>query len=210
MPESAPLDLRVVDGLRLPSELRHVLQPGGELRDSHGFLRTLPRFFYEVPSWGHAQEAQLTPNFAVWEFIHTDIREAEPLRTFPRYVPCAVTLLALALQRFRDAVGSFVHISANGGYRSPRHALTCRASLHCWGTAVDVFRVGDTFLDNPETIEKYAAIARRVIPGVWTHPVGHGAEETDDHLHLDLGYVTAVPHSVRVDGPVLPEGAAHA
>ena len=205
MPDAAAPRLRVVDGLRLPVEYRSVLLPGGTLRDSHGYPRVLPRFFYEIPSWRAAREAQLTPSFAMWEFIHTDVREAEPLRSFPRYVPCAVTLLAMALQRFRDTVSTFVHIAANGGYRSPRHALTCRASLHCWGTAVDIYRVGDVYLNTRETIEKYAAIARSVIPGVWTHPYGHGAEETDDHLHLDLGFVVAIPHRVRVDGPVLAE-----
>lgn len=205
MPKGNTPDLRVVDGLRLPLEYRSVLMPGGTLRDSFGHARALPRFFYEVPSWKAAERAQLTPAFALWEFIHTDIREAEPLRTFPRYVPCAVTLLAMALQRFRDSIGTFVHIAANGGYRSPRHALTCRASLHCWATAVDIYRIGDTLLNTPEAIEKYAAIARAAIPGVWTHPVGHGAEETDDHLHLDLGYVIAVPHGVRVDAGVLGE-----
>jgi hypothetical protein len=208
MPEVHALALRVVDARRLSSEFREVLDPGGVLRDAHGQPRQLPRFFYEVESWQDAQAAQLTPNFALWEFIHTDVREAEPLRTFPRYVPCAVTMLALALERFREAVGTMVHISANGGYRSPRHALTCRASLHCWGTAADVYRVGDTYLDTPELIERYAQVAREAIPGVSTHPVGHGPSETDDHLHLDIGYVLAVPSHVRVDGPVLAGGVA--
>src|SRR4051812_22779702 len=102
MAERGAFRLRVVDGLRLPTEYRAVLRPGATLRDAHGHVRTLPRFFYEVPSWQAALDAQITPNFALWEFIHTDVREVEPLRTFPRYVPCAVTLLALALQRFRD------------------------------------------------------------------------------------------------------------
>lgn len=205
MPEKTSIKLRIVDGLRLPVEQRSALVPGGSLRDSFGHARLLPRFFYEVPSWKAAQETQLTPNFALWEFIHTDIRESEQLRPFPRYVPCAVTVLALALQRFRDAIGSSVNVAANGGYRSPQHSLTCRASLHCWATAADVYRIGDTHLNTRDRIEKYAAIARDVIPGVWTHPVGTGAEETDDHLHLDLGYIVSVPHHVRVDAAILSE-----
>jgi hypothetical protein len=201
------LKLRIVDGLRLPAETRAALQPGGMLRDSHGHTRQLPRYFYEVPSWRAAREAQLTTNFWMWEFIHTDVREAEPLRNFPRYVPCAVTMLAVALQRFRDTIGMSVHVSANGGYRSPQHALTCRASLHCWGTAADIYRVGENFLDNPDRIEKYAGIARETIPGSWTHPYGYGAEQVDDHVHLDIGYVLSIPHHVRVDAPVLGEVA---
>ena len=86
---------------------------------------------------------ELTPNFGLWEFIDVDVREAEPLRRFPRYVPCAVTLLARALERFRDHVGTFVHVAANGGYRSPAHALTAHASPHCWGTAANIYRIGD-------------------------------------------------------------------
>lgn len=200
-----PLTLRVVDGLRLPAEYRFALTPGDTLRDSYGHARVLPRFFYEVPSWRAAQDTQLTPDFSLFEFLHTDLREAEPQRSFPRYVPCAVTLLAMALQRFRDAIRAPVHISANGGYRSPSHALTCRASLHCWATAVDIYRIGDTYLDTPDRIEKYAELARELIPGAWTHDVGHGAEETDDHLHLDIGFVIAVPHKVRVDAGLLGE-----
>lgn len=203
MPDAGLPGLRVVDGRRLSAEFRGALDPGGVLRDAFGQPRQLPRYFYEVPSWQDALDCQLTPGFALWEFIHTDVREAEPFRKFPRYVPCAVTLLALALERFREAVGTFVHVAANGGYRTPAHALTCRASLHCWGTAADIYRVGDVFLDTPEQIERFASIAREVIPGVCTNPVGHGPSETDDHLHLDIGYVISVPSNVRIDGPVL-------
>jgi hypothetical protein len=83
--------------------------------------------------------------------------------------------------------------------------LTCRASLHCWATAADIYKVGDTLLDTAEKIERFAATARDVIPGAWTHPVGHRAEETDDHLHIDVGFVTAVPHHIRVDSGILEE-----
>src|SRR3954468_20015802 len=113
--------LRVVDGLRLEKALRDALRPGVTLSDARGIPRTLPRFFYEIPSWDDAMRLQLSPNFALWEFIQTDVRESAALRGFPRYVPCAITLLAMCLERFREAVGAFVHISANGGYRSPCH-----------------------------------------------------------------------------------------
>jgi hypothetical protein len=207
MADTVEFAWRIVDGTRLPLEQRSALLPGGTLRDSFAHARILPRFFYEVPSWEVARQVQVTKDFALWEFIHVDVREAEALRRFPRYVPCAVTLLAMALQRLRDAAGMSVHIGANGGYRSRRHTLTCRASLHCWATAADIYRVGETNLDTPEAIEKYAALARKSIPGVWAHPIGDGAEETDDHLHLDLGHIVSVPHHVRIDSAVLAEVA---
>lgn len=207
MPDISPFQLKIVDGLRLPIEVRNALQPGGTLRDAYGHARVLPRFFYEIPSWQAALELQLTPNFALWEFIHTDIREAEALRGFPRYIPCSVPMFAMVIQRFRDALRTPVHIAANGGYRSPQHALTCRASPHCWGAAADIFKIGESYLNTRETIEKYAALARELLPGVWTHPVGHGAEETDDHLHLDVGYMLTVPHKTRVDAAILGEAS---
>lgn len=207
MPEVTALKLHVVDGLRLPAEYRAALMPGGTLRDNNGHSRVLPRFFYEIPSWEAVKEAQLTTNLSLWEFIVNDVREAEVLRDYPRYIPCAVTLLAMALQRFRDKVGS-IHVSANGGYRSPKHQLTVRASLHCWATAADIYRVGDNLLDTRERIERYSAIARDVIPGGWSYPAGTNAEETDDHLHIDVGYVDAVPHHIRVDSGLLSEVTA--
>jgi hypothetical protein len=153
----------------------------------------LPRYFYEIVSWEQARETYLSPHFTVSEFIHTDVREAPPLRVFPRYIPCATALLAVALEQFREAVGTYVYIGANGGYCSPRHAGTGGASPHCWGTAANVYRIGDTYLDTPEVIARYAGIAHEVLPTVWTRPLGPGPDLTDDHLHLDLGYVVSVP-----------------
>ena len=200
MPDtSTRFALRVVDGRRLAAPMRDALHPGGVLCDRDGRARRLPRYFYEVTSWAEARETPLSPHFYLWEFIHTDVREAPALRAFPRYVPCALPLLAAALEQFRDAVGTYVHIAANGGYRSPRHGLTCNASTHAWGTAVNIYRIGDTWLDSREAIERYASAARETIPGVYTRPYGHGMEETDDHLHLDLGYVVAVPRDVPGD-----------
>lgn len=190
---TAPSLLRVVDGRRLEKRVRDALNPGGYLMDENGRARQLPRFFYEIPTWEDAVNTQLTPNFHLWEFVQTDVREAPPLRAFPRYVPCAVTLLAFALERLRDRVGTTVHIAANGGYRSPRHALTHGASTHCWATAANIYRIGDTYLDNRDAIEKYATIARDALPGVWVQPYGGGPGEVDDHLHVDVGYVVSTP-----------------
>lgn len=187
------IPLRIVDGRRLEKKFRDVLKPGGVLADSQGQAHALPRYFYEIPSWDIAQSLQLSEHFALWEFIHTDVHEAEPLRTFPRYVPCAITLLALGLEQFRNSVASFVHIAANGGYRSPCHALAVHATPHTWATAVNIYKIGDKLLDERDTLEQYAEIAYRSMPGVYVRPFGNFPGETDDHLHLDFGYVVAVP-----------------
>jgi hypothetical protein len=192
--ESGTLPLPVVDGLKLDQQHRRVLCPDGVLRDRGGRARRLPRFFYEVDSWQTAQKIQLTENFSLWEFLTVDVREVEPLRTFPRYVPCAVTSLAAHLELLREAVDTFVHIAANGGYRSPKHALTDGASTHCWGTAANIYRIGDDFLDNQEKIERYARLVDRKLPGIWTRPYGSEKGFADDHLHIDLGYMLVVPH----------------
>src|SRR4029078_8281675 len=105
MGEAYHFPLRIVDGLRLERSLREALLPGRVLYDDAGHPHTLPRYFYEVPSWEHAMNIQLSPSFALWELIQTDVREAAPLRGFPRFVPCAITTLALCLERFRESVG---------------------------------------------------------------------------------------------------------
>jgi hypothetical protein len=189
-----PLPLVVADDL--PDEVRKVLRPGETLHDRSGAARVLPSSFLRVDSWSQARETLLTPHFSLWELIGVDVREAPPQRTFPRYVPCALVLLAAGLELFRLEVGTLVHVAANGGYRSPGHALSRHASRHCWGTAANIYRIGDTYLDTREEIEKYAAIARRVIPGVWVRPFGPGDGEADDHLHIDIGYTVFDP----VDG----------
>lgn len=193
MSDRGVLPLPVIDGLKLDRAHRAALCPDEMMRDRDGRLRRLPRFFYEIDSWQTAQQVQMSDNFALWEFLTVDVREAEALRTFPRYLPCAVTALAAHLQVLRDEVGELVHIAANGGYRSPRHALSKHASPHCWGTAVNIYRIGDDYLDTEEKIEKYARIARKSLPGWWVRPYGNEEGQADDHLHLDLGYLLLVP-----------------
>jgi hypothetical protein len=190
---SPSLPLWIVDGRRLEKKYRDALRPGGLLSDAQGQAHVLPRYFYEVPSWDVAMRLQLSSHFALWEFIHTDVHEAAPLRTFPRYVPCAITLLALALEQFRDAARAFVHIASNGGYRSPGHALTVHATPHAWGTAVNIYKIGDTMLDERDVLEQYAEVAYKSMPGVYVRPFGRKPGFTDDHLHIDFGYVIAVP-----------------
>lgn len=186
--------LTPIDGRRLSKEYRDALSPGGVRCDADGIEHRLPRFFYEIPSWEYAMSIRLTQSFGLWELIQTDVREAPILQSFPRYVPCALPLLAFALEQFRTAVGTFVHIAANGGYRSPAHKQSCRmATTHCWGSAVNIYRVGDTLIDDRQAHDRFAQIARESIPGVHVRPFGGSRGEADDHLHLDLGYVVSVP-----------------
>ena len=188
------LPLRVVDGFELESQRRAALRPGEYARDRQGRVRRLPRYFYEVTSWREALDTQLTPHFGMWELIDVDFREELTTRRFPRYLPCAVTLLAAQLETLRGRVGSVVRVAANGGYRSPAHAFSTVASPHMWGVAADIYRIGDELMDSRERIEKYIRVARDVLPGIWTRPFGEGPGFAFDHVHVDLGYVTVVPH----------------
>jgi hypothetical protein len=187
------LPFPLVDAAHLPDGYRRALRPGEALLDRAGQRHTLPREFLRIDSWEQALKTPLTPHFMTWELIAVDVREAEPVRSFPRYVPCTLLLLAAALELFRTEVGTYVHIAANGGYRSPAHALTRYASRHCWGAAANIYRIGDDDLDNAPVVEKYAALARRLLPGVWVRPYGQADGQADDHLHLDLGYTIYEP-----------------
>jgi hypothetical protein len=186
-------ELPVVDGLELPEPQRQLLRPGELMITGRGEVHRLPRFFYKIESHAAALTTRLTPNFGVWEFIDVDVREPAVLRAYPRYVPCAVTILAIALELFREAVGAPVRIAANGGYRSPSHSGSQSGSPHCWAAAANIYRVGAEYLDTEERIRRFAAVASRSIAVCWTRPYGSALGEADDHLHLDLGYVTMVP-----------------
>jgi hypothetical protein len=186
--------LPIVDGMRLPEPHRQLLRPGELMRTRSGELHRLPRFFYAVESSAVAVNTQLTPNFALWEFIEVDLREPALLRAYPRYVPCAVSVLATALEVFRQQVGTQVRIMANGGYRSPAHAGSTSGSPHCWGTAANIYRVGAEYVDSEERIARYAEAACKAVGACWTRPYGTEVGFADDHLHLDVGFVTLVPH----------------
>jgi hypothetical protein len=192
-PGSNGAALPVVDGLSLPRAHRELLRPGEMIRSSDGLAQALPRFFYAIESSTVAVETQLTPHFGVWEFIEVDLHEPELLRHYPRYVPCAVAVLAAALEVIRIEIGAPIRIAANGGYRSPAHARTSPGSPHGWATAANIYRIGADFVDSEERIARYASIAARAVAGCWVRPFGSTAGLADDHLHLDLGYVTAVP-----------------
>jgi hypothetical protein len=188
------LPLKIVDAKELEEPFKTLLRAGELVTDREGRLRKLPRFFYRVDSWQTALTTRLTEHFSLWEFINIDIKEAEVIRTFPRYIPCAVSIMAAHLQLFRQAVGTYVRIATNGGYRSPAHALSNNISPHLWATAANIYRIGDEYLDKKEAIERYAEIAKRVIPGAWVRPYGFSPGQTNDHLHIDLGYVTVLPN----------------
>jgi hypothetical protein len=197
--EPGLLPLPVVDACTLDETRRALLRPGQPFADRHGRVHRLPRWFYQVDSWQTALTTQVSEHFTLSELITLDVREAQRLRVFPRYVPCAITLLAAHLELFRQAAGTFVYVAANGGYRSPSHGLTDHASPHCWGTAANVYRIGDDFLDSQERIERFAKVVARVLPAVWTRPYGSDRGFADDHLHLDIGYARLTPRGLDDD-----------
>jgi hypothetical protein len=186
--------LRAIDGLNLPEEYRALLRPGEAETDFHGNVHHLPRFFYEINSWQEAHELRLAPHFTLAELMLVDCREARLLLSqFPHYAPCAVVLLARFLEDFRREIDAPVFISANGGYRSPAHHIGGAKSIHAWGTAANIYRVGDTFLSDAKSLGKYGAIAASLSPAVLVRSFGPGQGETDDHLHIDLGFVSFTP-----------------
>jgi hypothetical protein len=187
------LSLPIVDATELPAPYRSLLMPGTIVRDPRARTRRLPRFFYGVDSWTIALQTRLSPHFALWEFMDVDLYEPAALRRFPRFIPCAVTALAAHLEVLRDHVGAPVHIAANGAYRSPSHGRSTPGSPHAWATAANIYRVGDEYLDDREKIEKYSALATSILPGLRARPFGPGPGCVDDHVHVDMGYVTVVP-----------------
>jgi hypothetical protein len=188
---TGPNDLRAVDGLGLSPEHRVALRPGEAVTGANGKRHHLPRFFFEVPSWEEAHSLRVASHFALSELITVDSREAELLlRTFPHYVPCAILALARYLEDFRRQVDAPVFVSANGGYRSPSHRINRGVvSLHSWGTAADIYRVGDTYLNDEKSITRYGEIAASLGAEVNVRSYREG----DDHLQVDLGYLTLVP-----------------
>ena len=204
--DEADPGLKVVDAFDLDDELRSLLKPGELLRDEQGRRHRLPRYFYEIPSHEIALNMRLTSHFAMNELVLNDLREAPRLQQWPRYIPCAVRILANYLEQFRAAAGASVHIAVNGGYRSPSHKHSQYASAHMWGTAADVYRIGSTILKTRDAIEKYNEIAEDVSDEIRVLPYGHDVgKNADDHVHLDLGYVTLVPREISEDRMEQPQ-----
>ena len=185
---------RAVDGLRLAQDYRALLRPGDSEAGDNGTVHRLPRFFYEIGSWEEAHEIRLAPHFTLAELMLVDCREARLLLSqFPHYVPCTILLLARFLEDFRREVEAPVFISANGGYRSPAHQIGGAKSIHAWGTAANIYRVGDTFLSDARSIGKYRAVAVSLGPAIFVRPFGCEEGQTSDHVHIDLGYARLTP-----------------
>jgi hypothetical protein len=198
--------LKVVDAFDLDDELRNILKPGEMLKDIHGRRHRLPRYFYEIPTHEFAMGNQLTQHFGINEFILVDLKEAPRLQSYPRYLPCAVRMLAFYLEHFRAAAGASVHITVNGAYRSPAHKLALNATPHMWGTAADIYRIGSTILKTKESIEKYNQIAEDLSDVICVLPYGHEiGKNADDHVHIDLGYVSLVPREISEDRMEVPQ-----
>lgn len=191
--------LKVVDGLDLDPELCGLLLPGATVEGKRGDPHRLPRYFYEVPSREAAFDVRLTQHFGLNEFLLVDLKEAGRVRAYPRYVPCAVRVLAFYLERLRDAVNASIHLAVNGGYRSPAHKLAVGASPHMWGTAADIYKIGNVLLRDQASIETYNRIVEDVSDDLSVMPFGHEIGTTDDHIHLDLGYFTLVPREIAED-----------
>jgi TIR domain-containing protein len=201
---SDQLSIKVVDAFDLDDELRSLLKPGEMMRDEQGRRHKLPRYFYEIPDHEVAASIRLTPHFGFSEFLLVDLKEAPRLREYPRYVPCAVRTLAFFLEQFRTAVGAPVHLSVNGGYRSPSHKLSSLGSPHMWGTAADIYRIGSIMLATRDAIEKFNAVAENMSDELNVSRFGHTTGTVADHLHFDLGYVTHIPREISEDRMEVP------
>src|SRR5690348_2665373 len=186
--------LHAVDGFDLPHEYRVLLRPGEAETDLENNVHRLPRFLYEIRSWQEAHDIRLAPHFTLAELMLVDCREARLLLSqFPHYVPCGIVLLARMLEDFRREVDAPVFISANGGYRSPAHQIGGAKSIHAWGTAANIYRIGDTLLNDGKSIGKYGAVAASLSPAVFVRPFGRDKGQTSDHIHIDLGYTGLTP-----------------
>src|ERR1051325_3297855 len=177
--------LKVVDAFDLDDELRTLLRPGEMVRDEQGRRHRLPRYFYEIAAHEEATNLRLTPHFGMNEFVLVDLREHPRLQGFPRYIPCAVRVLAFYLEQFRAAAG---------------------ASAHMWGTAADIYRIGTNILKTKELIERFNDVAEDLSDDLTTLPYGHvTGKNADDHVHIDLGYITVVPREISEDRMEMPQ-----
>lgn len=197
--------LKIVDAFDLDPEIRSLLRPNELADGAGGRQHRLPRYFYEIPSHERAREVRLTPHFGLNEFILVDLKEAPRIRAYPRYIPCAVRMLAFYLEWLREVVGAPIHLAVNGGYRSPAHRLAVGTTPHMWGTAADLYRVGSVILKDKESIEKYNRIAEDLSDDLWVMPYGHEIGKADDHIHLDLGFISLVPREMSEDRSEVPQ-----
>ena len=150
--------------------------PAASLSDAQGQAHQLPRYFYEIPSWDVADgAAALGALRAVGVHPHRRARSRAAAHVSALRAVRDHAAWRSASSSFAARCGTYVHIAANGGYRSPAHALTVHATPHAWGTAVNIYRVGDTMLDEREALEHYAGVAYKSMPGVYVRPFGNDA-----------------------------------
>jgi hypothetical protein len=74
-----------------------------------------------------------------------------------------------------------------------------------WGTAADLYRIGPQVLNEKDTIERFNRMAEETSDELWVMPYGHEIGKTDDHIHLDLGYISLVPREMSEDRSDLPQ-----
>ena len=83
-------------------------------------------------------------------------------------------------KKFRDVLkpGGVMSDSQGQAHQLPRYFY----EIPSWDVAQEI-----------QLSEHFADIAYRSMPGVYVRPFGTKTGYTDDHLHLDFGYVLAVP-----------------
>ncbi|HUE96395.1 MAG TPA: hypothetical protein VMN39_07025, partial [Longimicrobiaceae bacterium] len=111
MLEAPTVGLRTVSADDLAEDVRACLRPGELAETADGLEHRLPTYFYEIPSWEATRETKLAPDFGLWEMIDVDVREAEAMRLYPRYVPCALAVVAGYLQLLRNEIGRVVRVA---------------------------------------------------------------------------------------------------
>ena len=74
------------------------------------------------------------------------------------------------------------------------------------GAAADVYRIGTNILKTKESIERYNDVAEDLSEDVTVLPYGHvTGKNADDHVHIDLGYITVIPREISEDRMEMPQ-----
>ena len=109
------------------------------------------------------------------------------LRQSPRYIPCAVACWLLPRAAARG-VGAQVHVAVNGGYRSPSHKLAVGASPTCGPRRPTSTRSLDRAPGAGHHRDLHR-VAEEISDDLWIMPTAT-SWAADDHIHLELGYLT--------------------
>ena len=159
-----------------------------------------------------AMAVELSPNFALWEFIQTDVREAAPLRGIPA-LRAVRDHAARALSRALSRRGR--HVRAHRGERRLSLAAS-RAERE--RDAAQLGHGGERLSRRRHRISTIAkrssasprSRARRC-PARGRVPSAQHRGETDDHLHIDFGFVAldAARRSGRSPRTSTPSGERH-